>query len=345
MSKFKSILVSALVTAFLHNALMAQQKPHYTQYVLNNYILNPALSGIENYTDIKISHRHQWAGLTDAPVTTYLSIQGPLGKKDYKTNPSSFAMPGENPRGRNYWKDYEPSKPHHGVGMQLIDDRTGPLGNFSIYGTYAYHIGINATTNLSAGIGIGMSKFSVNASKLNFGPTNPIDPAVYGSGVLGKSRLDMNIGLWLYSSDFFAGLSAMQLIPSKIDFSNNIVKLTEGKKVPHLFASAGYRFLLNEDINVLPSVMIKYVQPLPLQAEVNVKFQYQDLVWAGASYRYKYGFAAMLGVNVLNSFNMSYSYDYSTTRLNTISSGTHEIMLGFIIGNKYSADTCPRNVW
>ena len=81
MSKFKSILVYSLVTAFLHNALMAQQKPHYTQYVLNNYILNPALSGIENYTDIKISHRHQWAGLTDAPVTTYLSIQGPLGKK------------------------------------------------------------------------------------------------------------------------------------------------------------------------------------------------------------------------------------------------------------------------
>ena len=44
---------------------MAQQRPHYTQYILNNYILNPALSGIENYTDVKISTRDQWVGLND----------------------------------------------------------------------------------------------------------------------------------------------------------------------------------------------------------------------------------------------------------------------------------------
>ena len=37
--------------------LQAQQRPQYTQYILNNYILNPALSGIENYTDVKISGR------------------------------------------------------------------------------------------------------------------------------------------------------------------------------------------------------------------------------------------------------------------------------------------------
>jgi len=43
------VLISA--TAF------AQQRPHYTQYILNNYILNPALSGIENYTDLKLSYR------------------------------------------------------------------------------------------------------------------------------------------------------------------------------------------------------------------------------------------------------------------------------------------------
>lgn len=32
--------------------VMAQQKPHYTQYIMNQYILNPALTGIENYTDV-----------------------------------------------------------------------------------------------------------------------------------------------------------------------------------------------------------------------------------------------------------------------------------------------------
>ena len=76
-----------------------QQRPHYTQYILNNYILNPALSGIENYVDVKFSVRDQWVGLSGAPKTTYFSIQGPIGKKDYRTSSTSFQIPGKNPRG------------------------------------------------------------------------------------------------------------------------------------------------------------------------------------------------------------------------------------------------------
>ncbi len=62
--------------------VFGQQRPHYTQYILNNYILNPALSGIENYTDVKISSRDQWVGLNGAPKTTYFSIQAPIRKGD-----------------------------------------------------------------------------------------------------------------------------------------------------------------------------------------------------------------------------------------------------------------------
>src|ERR1700710_1772255 len=86
---------------------MAQQKPEYTQYILNQYIINPALTGIENYTDVKISHRHQWVGLQDAPVTTYFTIHKPLGKQDDRTTATSFETPGENPRGQSYWEQYE----------------------------------------------------------------------------------------------------------------------------------------------------------------------------------------------------------------------------------------------
>ncbi len=65
----------------LKSSTMAQQKPHYTQYILNQYIINPALTGIENYTDIKLSHRHQWKDIDGSPVTTYFTIQGPIEKK------------------------------------------------------------------------------------------------------------------------------------------------------------------------------------------------------------------------------------------------------------------------
>jgi hypothetical protein len=52
----------------------------------------------------------------------------------------------------------------------------------------------------------------------------------------------------------------------------------------------------------------------------------------------------MIGLNVGNIFNVGYSYDISTTKLNTVSRGTHEMIVGFLIGNRYK-DTCPRNIW
>jgi hypothetical protein len=77
---------------------------------------------------------------------------------------------------------------------------------------------------------------------------------------------------------------------------------------------------------------------------LNMKLQWRDRFWAGAGYRFQDGFNAMLGLNVSNTFNVSYSYDYTTSRINTISRGTHEIVVGFLLGNKYG-DWCPRNVW
>jgi type IX secretion system PorP/SprF family membrane protein len=321
---------------------MAQQKPHYTQYILNQYILNPALTGIENYTDIKVSHRQQWAGIDGAPVTTYLTAHTPLGKKDYKTTATSFSMPGENPRGKRYWEDYTAAEPHHGIGLQLINDKTGPLGTFSAYATYAYHIGISPRTSIAAGFGAGFSRIGLQTDKLQF--ATPVDPAVYTSGTIGKWKPDVSAGLYLYSADYFVGLSAQQIIPQKIDFVENTVKQTGGRLVPHVFATAGYRFLLDEDFNVIPSVLVKYLNPLPVQIDINGKLLYRDFLWVGASYRVKYGFAGMLGMNISNTVHVGYSYDYTTTALNNYSHGTHEFLLGFTIGNKYD-DGCPRNVW
>ncbi len=323
--------------------VMAQQKPHYTQYLFNQYIINPALTGIENYTDVKLSHRMQWVGLLDAPVTTYFTIHGPIGKDDMKTTATSFHPQGHNPRGKDYWEEYTVSKPHHGWGFQVINDRTGPLNNFSTLATYAYHVGLSARTNLSAGIGAGFSNISINSDKLEF-YNNSVDPAVYNNGLINRFRFDMNAGIYLYSADYFVGISAQQIAPSKINFSGNTISQLEGKSVPHFFATAGYRFLLGEDFNFIPSVMVKYIQPTPVQYDVNAKLQYLDLMWIGGGFRQKDGITAMVGINISNTLNLGYSYDYTTSRLNNFTRGTHEIQVGFTLGNKFG-DSCPRNVW
>jgi type IX secretion system PorP/SprF family membrane protein len=351
LKEIKYLLVFS-VSMFFVSSLSAQQLSQYTQYVINEYSINPALSGIENYTDVKIGHRIQWVGLQGAPVTTYLTIQGPIGKQDYKTNATTLfpAVDGENPRGKQYWDDYTPSPAHHGIGLQISNDAIGPFNTVSVFGTYAYHLPLSKRTNLSAGIAMGATKVSLDASKTNFqggSSTVTVDPAVYSSGELGKTNFNMNAGLWLYSANYFVGFAAQQLLPQAIDFSNpNIVKVgQQGKMVPHFFTTAGYRFLLTEDLNVMPSIMVKTVSPLPSQVDLNVKATYKDNFWFGGTYRGGYGFAAFAGFNAFQLFSLSYSYDYSTTPINTISSGTHELILGFILGNKYSDNTCPRNVW
>ncbi|HLK28491.1 MAG TPA: type IX secretion system membrane protein PorP/SprF [Puia sp.] len=334
-----SIVIALL---FFGSLLCAQQKPQYTQYMLNNYILNPALSGIESYTDIKLSHRHQWVGLDGAPITTYLTINAPIGKNDNRETTSTVPKVGENPRGKSYWENYEAAKPHSGIGLTVIDDHTGPLNNFAAYVTYAYHIGISPKTNLAAGFGAGVTNLSLDRGKLFF--ETPVDPAVYNSGNINTIRPDFNAGIWLYSSDFYVGASAQQIIPQRVSFIDKEVVPYYGRMVPHIFATAGYRFLLNDDVNVIPSVMMKYVSPLPLQFDFNVKLMYQDFLWVGASMRTYDGFAAMIGVNASSMINIGYSYDLTTSRLNTVSSGSHEIIVGFLIGNKYG-DWCPKRVW
>lgn len=331
-----------LVLLSLH--AIAQQRPYYTQYIMNNFIINPAVAGIENYWDIKASHRMQWVGLQDAPITTYITVHGPLKKSDYeRETATSFRARGQNPRGQAYWRDYTAADPHQGVGFTIMNDKTGPLNRFAAYGTYAYHLGLSPTMNLSAGVSAGFTNLSLDASKLNFGG-NSVDPAVAGSGLINRLKPDISAGLWLYTRDYFLGLSAQQIIPQNVAFSDNLVSLTKGKLVPHLFLSGGYRMSVSEDIAFLPSLLIRYISPLPMGFDLNTKFQYQDLLWLGASYRYKDGFAAMLGLNINNNINIGYSYDIQTSQLNTVSKGTHEILIGFLLGNKYS-DWCPTKLW
>jgi type IX secretion system PorP/SprF family membrane protein len=322
----------------------AQQRPHYTQYILNNYILNPAVTGIENYTDVKFSYRNQWVGFPGAPQTMYATIHAPIGKQDYRTTPTSFQVPGDNPRGKSYWEEYTAAEPHHGIGGSIINYKTGYISRLTATVSYAYHLGLGPNLNLSAGFAGGITTFTIDASKIEL--ANPVDPAIGGfTSDLRKTRPELSAGLWLYGSDFFAGLSVQQIIPQRVALVNND-QYKNSVTIPHFIATAGYRFMAGDDINILPSTMVRYISNMPLFLDVNIKTQYRDKIWVGGNYRIKEGFAAMAGINVSNTFNIGYSYDINNANylLQYMQRGTHEIVLGFLIGNKWG-DTCPRRVW
>jgi type IX secretion system PorP/SprF family membrane protein len=310
---------------------------------MNNYIVNPAIGGIENYVDVKLSMRNQWVGIEGAPRTMYATVHGPIGKKDYRGSATSFDMKGQNPRGREYWSNYTAAEPHHGLGLTAINYSTGYINRSTAYATYSYHQGLTGTTSLAAGFGLGFSSFNINRSKITL--ATAFDPAIGdATSNLTKIKPELNAGLWLYSSRYFLGLSAQQIIPVRV----NLVDSSAFKStlVPHLFLTAGYRFFISEDFTALPSTMIRYVAGLPVSVDINFKAQYRDLFWLGGNFRNGDGFSGMVGLNIAQTLNVSYAYDLNRGKylLSTMNRGTHEIVLGFTLNNVYG-DLCPRNIW
>ncbi|WP_443939566.1 PorP/SprF family type IX secretion system membrane protein [Pedobacter sp. MW01-1-1] len=309
-----------------------QQRPQYTQYIFNQYLLNPALSGIENYVDFKAGYRKQWSGIADAPQTSFVSANWALGDNYLWSNPlTSFPEETGNPMDRNYTQNYTSSPAHHGVGVMAVLDKTGPLSRLDAGLTYAYHLQLNNTYNLSVGVGAGVSRIALDLNALSFSDTN--EPVV-STAIVNQLKPDLNAGLWLYGARMFVGLSVQQLLPQKLTFSAN-ESYNQGKETAHVFATAGYKFFFDDEIAAIPSVMVKYAAPAPVSVDVNMKVAFKERFWLGGSYRKDDSFAAMLGFNVGKIVNLTYSYDFTTSALNQVSNGSHEIVLGLLLNNVY----------
>jgi len=310
----------------------SQQKPQYTQYIFNQYLLNPALSGIENYIDFKGGYRKQWSGITDAPQTSFISAHWALGDNQLWSNAlTAFPEQTGNPMDRNYMQNYMSSPSHHGMGVTAVLDKTGPVKRLDANVTYAYHLQLSNNFNLSAGVAAGISSISLDVNALTF--DTPYDPAL-NRALINQVKPDLSIGLWLYGARMFAGVSVQQILPQKLSFTGeNSYNL--GKEVPHYFATAGYKFFVDDEISAIPSVMVKYVSPAPVSVDLNMKLAFKDKVWLGGSYRKDDSFSAMAGFNIGKMVNLTYSYDFSTSALNQVSNGSHEIVLGLMLNNIY----------
>ncbi len=319
----------------------AQQKPQYTQYVFNNFLLNPALSGIENYTDVKLGYRSQWTGLQGAPVTTFFTINTPIGSNFINGDASELPTAGgEYPGSRSYLQNYEAAEPHHGIGFTLVSDKAGPITATNIDATYAYHIGLTSSLNLSLGVAAGVAHTSLNTSILT--TTTADDPAIDDASG-GVWSPDLSVGVWAYSSNYYVGASVQQVLPEKL-YADSRNTVYQNKTVPQVFFTAGYKFFISDDVSVMPSIMLKEINPVPFTFDVNAKVSFRDVFWLGGSYRKDDSFGILAGFNINSTINVGYSYDMTTSALNTVSNGTHEIVLGILLNNKYQV-TCPQHTF
>jgi type IX secretion system PorP/SprF family membrane protein len=324
MKKALSLLLLPLLLLATVPAL-AQQIAQYSQYMNNNYILNPGATGVEDYIDVKLSYRTQWTGLEGAPKTYYASVSSSLGKWRSTTKRTM----------------HDRLRPFHAVGGLVYNDVTGPTSRTGVYGSYAYNTVLTRSIRLALGVSLGMQQFSVDGQQLHF-----YDPTTVAASAASRV-VDATAGLWMYSSDFYVGLSGAQLFGNKLDFSygpNQVGAGAPGNSLKrHYFATAGVRLPIDEDWSVVPSVLVKSVSPAPLSVDINAKLKYQDLLWVGVSWRAFDAVVGMVGLSY-EQFTVGYSYDAGTSQLAGYNSGSHEILVGLRLKKK-AQEVCINKFW
>ncbi|WP_044172147.1 PorP/SprF family type IX secretion system membrane protein [Flectobacillus major] len=327
----------------------AQQNPQYSQYMMNTYLINPAVVGIEDYTDIKTGYRNQWTNFEGAPTTFYVTAHLALDKPDRTSTgiTPNISKTIRRPLTPSRQFDGSPRVPgHQGIGISLISDKTGPSSQVSLLASYAYHIPITGHSKLSIGASGGMTQYTLDFSNLQV-KDNP-DPAILGGGKITAWQPTINIGMWYYSRQYYIGASANQLLFQNYNYKSNTDNTSGyswvGSVFPHYFVSAGWRQELNEDWAVIPSVLLKKVNLAPITYDINLKAIYNDRFWFGASYRNKDAVVALLGCNISSLINIGYSYDFTMSDLRERSRGTHEIVIGVMLNNRHRI-ICPQHIW
>jgi type IX secretion system PorP/SprF family membrane protein len=137
------------------------------------------------------------------------------------------------------------------------------------------------------------------------------------------------MGAWIYSDRFFAGYSTQHITGNRIFFGDEFLDANVNL---HHFATAGYRIALNDEVDLIPSFVAKYMSPSPLSFDLACKLRYQNKLWMAATYRRDDAVSVGVGMVLNRSINISYSYDYQVSQLRYYSLGGHEVILGINLG-------------
>ncbi|MFN3341456.1 MAG: type IX secretion system membrane protein PorP/SprF [Flavobacteriales bacterium] len=286
---------AVFVVMFLQSS--AQQTPQFTQFVFNQFAHHPAVAGSRPCLDMRVGYRTQWVGFDGRPITMFANAHGQIMGKNRKH-----------------------LKTKHGIGGHVESDGAGPISRTKIYLSYAYHIPVGRKTNLGMGLYAGFQQLRFNAGKVTL--ANPNDNSIPGSSVQFVWP-DIAPGLFLYSEDYFVGLTMWQALRNKWKNVGDQSRLTH-----HFVLSGGKRFKYSDDLSWIPSAALKFAPMSTPAIDLNLMMDFQNKMQVGLSYRNTDAICALFKLNFLKHFSMGYSFDFTTSRIRQSSSNTHEIILG-----------------
>lgn len=306
-TQMKKIYFTALLLLMAFIDVQAQQDPHYTQYMYNMSVINPAYAGSKESLSLGLLYRKQWIEIEDAPTTATLSGHSPVGK-------------------------------NVGLGLSVISDKIGPVEETNVYGDFSYTLNLGGEHKLALGLkaGVTFQKIGLNSE---IQPTLPQlnDPAFREDS--NNTHLNIGTGLFYYTNKYYVAFSIPNMIKSAhLDY--NGVKY--GHEIQHYFLTGGYVFDLNENVKFKPFAMIKSAFNAPTSLDVSTNFLFNEKFEIGATYRLDDSFGAMVNYAITPSFRVGYAYDHIVSDLKVTTPSSHEIILLYDLNFSKKVSQSPR---
>lgn len=308
------------------------QSPILDHWFLNNFLVNPAIAGIEKYWDVQLGNRVQWSGIDGAPSTIYLTTHAPL----HNPRPKKGLSKTVNPSRRDLFTyDNFPHKNHWGLGGTVLLDQIGPFRNIEANLAGSYHMQIRRTGHyLSVGLSAGIFYQDFDLGFVD--PALQNDPTVLNQQNSGfRPTLVIRPGVWFYGDQYYMGVSYSNLR----HFSNESENST--------MITAGYRFDTNIDSwHLTPYFLVRINSITTVRPDVGLKVDLRREFYGGVTWRYSsYDTVLYLGYSGHFRYSVTALYTVGGSKsLSDFSSGTYEVQVNLKFKNKEKIP-CPQKMW
>ena len=299
----------------------SQQATQYSLYAFNPYAFNPAYAGMDESLSFTGVYRRQWIGLEGSPTSQNVSIHTPL-----------YFLGG-------------------GIGLNANNDEIGAHRISKISLSYAKYLSVGDEGQLSIGLAGGIAQQSFDGNRLRT-PEGQYDELtgtiLHNDDFLSENNITaitpvFGIGLYYNSPNLKIGLSS-----NNIAESNFLYTLTEETKIQNkrdYYMNASYQLDLLDALSISPNLLIK-TDLTEIQTDLTLLFTYNEIIFAGASYR---GFNAntndavvfLIGTQVNANVKFAYAYDMTLSKLKSVNTGTHEVMLQYNLNKKIGGGIPP----
>jgi type IX secretion system PorP/SprF family membrane protein len=318
----KKIYIISLLIVGGFTAGYAQQQPLYSQYMLNTFLVNPAVAGAEGLTAFNLTAREQWAGYAEGPSTYAVSAQTRILKTSFRNRSRLIKSRARKrrPSGRI------------GLGAFIYNDNNARVRRTGFQGTYAYHIYMR-DVQLSFGASLSAYQFRVNVTPNDTYDPNVYDPLIIAGKVNQKISPDANVGFMVSTEKYYAGVSATSLFQSSIQFGGGNPN-DSYRILRQYYLIGGYRIEpYKSNFAIEPSMLLTFTERRSMSTDINVKVYYRQDYWAGISFRTVGAMVMMFGTRY-QQFTFGYAFDYNFNDISSLSrAGSHELMIGYKIGD------------